>query len=117
MCIRDSNPEFKPNAPLDRATAASLLYRLAGSPAAEITQVFKDVPTATPSTAGRHGPCKHLRSTVVVDAAAIAWAVQTGVIAPKSATVFGVHEPVRRQDMAAYLYLSLIHISEPTRPY
>jgi len=30
--------------------------------------------------------------------------VQTGVITPKSATVFGVHEPVRRQDMAAYLY-------------
>jgi len=82
------NPEFKPNSPLDRATAASLLYRLAGSPEVEITQVFRDVPTATPR----------------VDADAIAWAVQTGVITPKSATVFGVREPVLRKDMAAYLY-------------
>ena len=93
------NPEFKPNSPLDRATAASLLYRLAGSPEVEITQVFTDVPVSTPVRPGHRkipGP--------VVDADAIAWAVQTGVITPKSATVFGVREPVLRQDMAAYLY-------------
>ena len=101
------SPQFRPSAPLDRATVASWLYRLAGSPAVEPGTVFVDVPLSAPVITGHHGwhwrpPCKDVGT--VIDPAAIAWAVQTGVITPESETVFGVRKPVLRQDMAAYLY-------------
>lgn len=99
------HPEFKPNAPLDRATAASLLYRLAGSPQVAITDQFRDVPTETPAVGVRHGWHKWLwHKGADVDPAAISWAVEQGVITPVSDDVFGARTWVTREDMAVYLY-------------
>ncbi|UZN02421.1 glycosyl hydrolase [Cellulomonas sp. S1-8] len=98
--ITDSRalPLFLPSAPLDRTTAALWLYRLAGEPEVDASTLeFRDVPTRFPARA------------------AIAWATQTGVIEPRSATTYGVLRPVLRQDLARYLY-RVEHLPTPLDP-
>nr|AAD42774.1 Man26A [Cellulomonas fimi ATCC 484] len=82
----DDGRVFLPSAPLDRATAAELLWRLAGSPEPEGTEAFRDVPTW------------HRYRT------AITWATEVGVVEPVSASTFGVLKAVQRQELARYLY-------------
>jgi mannan endo-1,4-beta-mannosidase len=90
-------PLFLPDAPLDRSSAAQLLWKLAGSPEPEAAATFKDVPSWFPY------------------AKAIAWATETGVVAPVSATQYGVLRVVTRQDMAGYLY-RYDHLPTPLEP-
>lgn len=80
-------PLFAPGAPLDRTTAAVWLYRLAGEPEVDASALpFRDVP----------------RLPGVREA--VAWATGTGVVEARSATRFGVLQPVRRADLARFLY-------------
>ncbi|MGY4645428.1 glycosyl hydrolase [Cellulomonas sp. URHB0016] len=90
-------PLFLPDAPLDRSSAAQLLWKLAGSPEPEAAATFTDVPSWFPY------------------AQAIAWATETGVVTPVSATQYGVLRLVTRQDMAAYLY-RYDHLPTPLEP-
>ena len=102
----DGLPLFRPNAQLDKAAAASLLYRLAGSPEVEVRQ-FTDVPLTPPTFSGPFAWLRRLLWQAAygdIEPAAISWAVETGVIEPESETVFGIRERVNRGDMAAYLY-------------
>ena len=78
-------PLFLPKAPLDRSSAAELLWRLAGSPEPAAPEAFTDVPSWHPF--GK----------------AIAWATETGIVVPTSATKFGVLKVVTRGDFAGYL--------------
>ena len=78
-------PRFAPKAPLDRSTAAELLWRLAGSPEPAAPEAFTDVPSWHPF------------------GTAIAWATETGIIAPTSPYKFGVLKVVTRGDFAGYL--------------
>lgn len=78
-------PLFLPKAPLDRSYAAELLWRLAGSPEPAAPEAFTDVPSWHP-----YG-------------SAIAWATETGIVVPSSATRYGVLKVVTRGDMAGYL--------------
>lgn len=71
-------------AALTRLAAAEAFWRLYGSPKADGTMVYDDVPAAS--------------------AQAVAWAVATGVIPAVSETSFGAAETVRRADLTAYLY-------------
>lgn len=84
--LLDDRLLFLPSAPLDRASTAEVLWRLAGSPEPEGTEAFRDVPTWHPNRT------------------AITWATEVGVVEPVSATAFGVIKPVLRQDLARYLY-------------
>ena len=78
-------PVFLPKAPLDRSSAAEILWRLAGSPEPAAPEAFRDVPSWHP-----YGT-------------AIAWATETGIVVPTSATRFGVLTVVTRGDFAGYL--------------
>ncbi|MBO3101811.1 glycosyl hydrolase [Cellulomonas fengjieae] len=78
-------PLFLPKAPLDRSSAAELLWRLAGSPEPAAPEAFTDVPSWHP-----YGT-------------AIAWVTETGIIVPASATRYGVLTVVTRGDFAGYL--------------
>ena len=78
-------PVYLPKAPLDRSSAAELLWRLAGKPGPAAPEAFTDVPSWHP-----YGK-------------AIAWATETGIIVPTSATKFGVLKVVTRGDFAGYL--------------
>ena len=78
-------PLFLPKAPLDRSSAAELLWRLAGSPEPAAPEAFTDVPSWHPYST------------------AIAWATETGIIVPTSATRYGVLKVVTRGDFAGYL--------------
>ncbi|WP_315096426.1 glycosyl hydrolase [uncultured Cellulomonas sp.] len=79
-------PVFLPKAPLDRSSAAELLWRLAGSPEPTAPEAFTDVPSWHPY------------------ATAIAWATETGIVVPTSATRFGVLKVVTRGEFAGYLH-------------
>ena len=78
-------PVYLPKAPLDRSSAAELLWRLAGKPEPAAPEAFTDVPSWHP-----YGK-------------AIAWATETGIVVPTSATKFGVLKVVTRGDFAGYL--------------
>lgn len=90
-------PVFLPDAPLDRSSAAQVLWQYAGSPAPSAAPAFRDVPSWFPNRD------------------AIAWATQTGVIPPQSATTFGVLKPVTRQEAVAFVY-RLDHLPKPVQP-
>ncbi len=98
--IADSRPIplFAPSLPLDRTSLSVWLYRLAGEPEVDASGLaFRDVPK---KLAARD---------------AIAWATQTGVVDPASATTFGVLRPVTRQDLARSLY-RVDHLPSPLEP-
>ncbi len=84
--LLDDGVLFLPNAPLDRSSAAELLWRLAGSPEPEGTEAFRDVPTWHPFRT------------------AITWATEVGVVEPQSPYTYGVLKPVQRQELARYVY-------------
>jgi len=83
---------------LTRAAFAQLLWRLAGEPEPEAPAAFGDV---------RAGASW---------ADAVAWAVEQGVIAPASEKRFGVDAPVKRADLARYLYAfdAVPRVAQPT---
>ncbi|WP_456788856.1 glycosyl hydrolase [Cellulomonas sp. P5_C5] len=83
--VDTSIPLYLPKGPLDRSSAAELLWRLAGSPEPAAPEAFTDVPSWHPF--GK----------------AIAWATETGIIVPTSATKYGVLKVVTRGDFAGYL--------------
>ena len=79
---------FAPTAALTRETFVTLLYRMAGSPEADVsTLTFTDVKDAN-----------------AWYAKAIAWAVSEGVVNGQSETVFGVGSTLTRQDMITMMY-------------
>lgn len=82
-----SETSFVPTANLKRQDFVTLLYRLAGSPEADVTKLaFNDV------------------AADAYYASAIAWAVENNVVEGQSDTLFGVGQSLTRQDMVTLLY-------------
>lgn len=79
---------FSPDRTMTRAMLASVLYRLAGSPAVEDSGRFSDVPAGS--------WCSQ----------AVAWAARTGVVNGYADGRFGADDPVTRQQFAAMLWRS-----------
>ena len=77
---------FVPDAGLTRAMAVTMLYRMAGTPAAVATTSFTDVPAGT------------------WYAQAVAWAAETGVVKGMTETTFAPDEAVTRAQLATMLY-------------
>lgn len=77
---------FVPDAGLTRAMAVTMLYRMAGSPAATAATAFTDVPAGT------------------WYAQAVAWAAETGVVKGMTETTFAPDEAVTRAQLATMLY-------------
>lgn len=80
-----SETRFLPEANVNRGMLVSVLYRMAGSPAAG-TASFSDVPADA------------------YYAKAVAWAESTGVVSGISADKFAPSRNITRQDLAAMLY-------------
>lgn len=76
---------FEPNAPMTRATFATVLWRYAGSPTAEDAATFVDADESW-----------------YLDA--IAWAQSEGIINGYGDGVFGCDDPVTREDAATILW-------------
>ena len=77
---------FSPNAATSRAMLATVLYRAAGSPAAEGTAAFSDV------------------AADAWYADAVAWASENGIVKGYSDTVFAPNDTVTREQLATILY-------------
>ena len=77
--------KFDPNGTLSRAMVATVLYRMAGSPAVDSTSPFTDVP------AGKWY------------SNAVAWAAANGVVKGTSATTFDPDADVTREQMTTML--------------
>lgn len=75
-----------PDALATRATAVTVLYRYAGSPAVAGTTAFADVPADAYFAAGT------------------AWAVQTGLVHGRTDTAFCPDDPITREEFTAILY-------------
>ena len=82
---------FDPDGIMSRAMLVSVLYRLDGSPKVEGNSDFND-----------------LSQDWYKDA--VLWAKQNGIVSGVSDVSFAPNQPVTREQMAAILYLSLIHI-------
>lgn len=88
----DGTRLFRPYQPVLRDQMAAFLYRMAGSPTADApaTSPFADVPTS-------HGFYEE-----------ISWLAQAGIsngwTRPDGTKMFGPHQPVLRDQMAAFLY-------------
>lgn len=81
-----SDTAFFPDSTMSRAMLATVLYRIAGSPATGETGAFSDV------TSGSWY------------ADAVVWASETGVMSGYGGGVFGSNDPVTREQLAAILY-------------
>lgn len=82
-----SETKFAPEGKIDRAMFVTVLYRMAGSPAAEsLETAFTDV-----------DPEQYY-------AAAVAWAVEAGVTNGVSQTQFAPHKAISRQELVTMLY-------------
>ena len=81
--IDDSGGNFNPDFNADRATVATALYRLSGSPAVIYKPVFSDIPS------------DQSYSTAVI------WADETGIIAGFDDGRFGPNEGITRQQFAS----------------
>lgn len=81
-----SEAEFAPDASLDRATAVSILWRMAGSPATPGALTFKDVPADEPA------------------ADAVRWAQENGIVSGYDAETFGMSNAVTNEQLAVMLY-------------
>ena len=77
---------FAPTAPVTRAMAVQMLWRLEGEPAAAADCAFEDVPAD------------------VWYAGAVAWAAETGCVLGVSETEFAPAAPVTREQLATLLY-------------
>lgn len=77
---------FSPDSTMTRAMLAMVLYRAAGSPAAEETAEFTDVPVGA--------WC----------ADAVAWASANRLMAGYGGGVFGANDPITREQLAAILW-------------
>jgi len=82
--VGDGN--FAPEATLNRATLAELLYRLAGSPEVTGSNTFKDVP----------------ENEWYTDA--VIWAHQNGVVQGMSSEIFAPTDPITREQIAVMLF-------------
>ena len=101
--------EFQPNGTLTRAAFVTMLGRMAGVKDTDYpTSVFRDVPDGEWYTSF------------------VAWATENGIVDGYGDGIFLPQNNITRQEMAKImakylnwkgLDLSLIHISEPTRPY
>ena len=76
---------FSPNATMTRAQLCAVLYRMAGSPEMTGRDTFKDTPDGT----------------WYEDA--ILWAVQNRIMSGYTASTFGPHDPITREQLAAIL--------------
>ena len=86
LLIGTAADTFSPQGPVTRATAATLLYRLAGEPAAEETPLFTDV----------------AEEAWYYDA--VQWAAQAGMAQGVGGGRFDPDAPVSRQDLAVFLW-------------
>ena len=77
---------FAPQSQMTRGMLATVLYRMAGSPAVESGSAFDDVPASS------------------YYAAAISWAAREGIVDGMSEHTFAPDSPVTREQMAAMLY-------------
>ena len=77
---------FSPNAATSRAMLATVLYRAAGSPAAEGTAAFSDV------------------AADAWYADAVAWASENGIVSGYGNGLFGTNDPVSREQIATILW-------------
>lgn len=79
---------FRPNEPLTRAMAVSLLYRISGTTGnyTAASQAFRDVNAAS------------------YYANAVGWAKQNGIVAGTTATTFSPDETITREQLAKILY-------------
>lgn len=77
---------FSPNAATSRAMLATVLYRAAGSPAAEGTAAFSDV------------------AADAWYADAVAWASENGIVSGYGNGLFGTNDPVSREQIATSLW-------------
>ena len=90
---------FAPNTACTRAQAVYFMWMAAGAPTDAAAAAFTDV------------------AADASYAAAVNWAVAQGVTTGRTETTFAPAETCTRGNIVTFLYLSLIHISEPTRPY
>lgn len=81
-----SDSRFGPNDPISRAVVVTILWRMAGSPAANNAEDFTDVQTSA------------------WYASAVRWAAETGVVNGYADGRFGTDDPVTREQLAAMLY-------------
>ena len=77
---------FGPNLELNRAMMVTILYRIAGSPAAEGTHTFADVPDG------------------VFYTEPVIWAVQNGITTGLTANLFAPDKSLTRQELVTFLY-------------
>ena len=77
---------FAPDDPTTRAMVVTMLWRLAGEPAANAPAPFTDVEVGS------------------WYANAVNWAAETGAVKGTSETTFSPNEPVTREQLAAILY-------------
>ena len=84
--VGTSQTEFSPNADTTRSMIVTILHRLEGSPAAESTSSFTDVPD----------------NEWYSDA--VAWAAQEGIVNGYGNGKFGPQDSITRQQLAAILY-------------
>ena len=80
-----SDDRFDPNAPMNRAMFATVLYRLAGSPAVSDADGFSDIADGNWYTD------------------AVLWGQSTGIINGYSGGRFGPNDPVTREQMCAMI--------------
>ncbi len=81
--------DFEPNTPCTRAYTVIYLWKYAGSPKTEISNVFSDVPADSEY------------------AQAVAWAVKTGVTSGTSATTFSPYDTCTRGQIVTFLNRAL----------
>ena len=86
LMVGTSPTTFAPEQVTSRAMVATILWRLAGSPAADGTIHFADVPQDTWYTEAVH------------------WAASAGVVTGYSTEKFGPNDPITREQLAAMLW-------------
>ena len=86
LMLGTSSTTFAPEQTTSRAMVATILWRLAGSPAADGTVRFADVPQNTWYTE------------------AVRWADSAGVVTGYSPEKFGPEDPITREQLAAMLW-------------
>ena len=87
-----SETTFEPNLTMTRSMLVTVLYRLAGSPAVEGTSKFSDV-----------APDAYYTNAVL-------WATQNGIAGGYGNGLFGVTDPVSREQLAVVLYRYAQHM-------
>ena len=90
------NGVFSPDEATSRAMTVTILWRMAGEPAATGDLTFLDVPAGTWYTS------------------AVRWAAANGIVDGYSKTAFGPSDPVTREQLAAILYRYARHAGADT---